>query len=67
MACEACGKSQARNGDILCSDCAHYYAILRDLTNEHPELAANELDRLKEIFQWREKQIQLSSRRLTAV
>jgi hypothetical protein len=67
MLCEACGKSQARYGDILCSDCAHYYAILRELMSQHPDLAVNELDRLKEIFQWREKEDQLRGRRLTAV
>jgi hypothetical protein len=36
--------------------------ILRDLLDEHPELAANELDRLKELFQWWEKKIQLTSK-----
>jgi hypothetical protein len=60
--CEACGRSPARQNDILCSDCAHYYTILRELLDEHPELAANELDRLKELFQWREKKIQLTNR-----
>jgi len=65
LVCEACAKSQARNGDILCSDCAYYYAILSELMNQHPELAANELDRLKEVFQWWEKENQLRSKRLT--
>jgi hypothetical protein len=64
MVCEACGKAQARPGDILCTDCAYYYSILRDLIDEHPELAVNELDRLKDIFQWREKKIQLTPHRL---
>lgn len=62
LVCEACGKREARKDDILCNDCAHYYMILRDLLDEHPELAANELDRLKELFQWWEKKIQLTSK-----
>jgi hypothetical protein len=64
MVCEACGKAQARYGDILCSDCAYYYSILRELIDEHPELAVNEIDRLKELFQWREKKTQLTPHRL---
>jgi hypothetical protein len=56
--CEACGKEQARKNDILCSDCSYYYGILRDLLDEHPELAANSLDRIKELFEWRMKKIQ---------
>jgi hypothetical protein len=58
MTCEACGKSPARTDDILCPDCTYYYGILRDLLDEHPELAAESLDRLKEIFEWRTKKIQ---------
>jgi len=47
---------------MLCNDCAHYYMILRELLDEHPEVAVNELDRLKELFQWREKKIQLTNK-----
>jgi hypothetical protein len=61
--CEACGKAQARNDYILCSDCARYYTILSELIDEYPQLAADELDRLKELFQWREKKMELSSKR----
>jgi hypothetical protein len=62
LVCEACGKREARKGDILCSECNYYYLILRDLLDEHPELAVNELDRLKELFQWREKKIHVSNK-----
>jgi hypothetical protein len=58
MVCEACGKAQPRKDDILCSDCAYYYGILRDLLDQHPELGAESLDRIKEIFKWRTKKIQ---------
>jgi hypothetical protein len=58
LVCEACDKAPARKDDILCSDCAYYYGILRELLDEHPELAAESLDRLKEIFEWRMKKIQ---------
>ena len=60
MLCEACGKTEARKDDILCSDCAYYYKILRDLTDEHPELAVDSLDRIKQIFEWRTKKIELA-------
>ena len=66
MVCEACGKAEARKDDILCNDCACYYKILRDLTDEYPELAINSLDRIKQIFERRTKKIQLTHRTLRA-
>lgn len=60
LVCEACGKAEARKDDILCSDCVYYYKILRDLTDEHSELAVDSLDRIKQIFEWRTKKIQLT-------
>jgi ABC-type nitrate/sulfonate/bicarbonate transport system substrate-binding protein len=59
MICEACGKAEARKDDILCSDCSYYYGVLRDLLEEHPELVAESLDRIKEVFEWRMKKIRL--------
>jgi len=64
--CEVCGRSEARQDDILCRECTHYYAILSDLLEEHPDLSSNELDRLKQVLRWREAKIQLKHRVIEA-
>ena len=55
--CEVCGKRPVRRDDVLCVECSHAYRILVDLLNEHPELAKEDFELIKEIFDWRTKKI----------
>ena len=55
LTCEACKAAPANNGDILCTDCGHDYAILLDLLRKHPEMGKDDFTRLKELFDWRSK------------
>ncbi len=56
--CEACGKGPAKLDDILCVDCSRAYGLLRDLLDEVPHLEMEDLDRIKDIFEWRMKKLQ---------
>jgi len=58
LSCEACRKAPANNGDILCADCTRLYVILVDLLREHPELAKDDMARLRELFDWRNRREQ---------
>jgi hypothetical protein len=58
---EVCGKAEARRDDILYTDCA-YNKVLREFTEEYPELAVDSLDRIKQICDWRTKKMQLTNR-----
>jgi hypothetical protein len=53
LTCEVCRKAPASRDDILCLECSRMYTILLDLLSAHPELAAEDLERLKELFDWR--------------
>lgn len=56
-ACEVCGKAPARRADLLCPDCSRAFTIMLELLANHPELAADDLERIKEVFQWRMEKI----------
>lgn len=58
LICEACNKAPANDGDILCGDCSHAYIILLDLLRKHPELVKDDLIRLKDVVDWRNKKEQ---------
>lgn len=52
MKCEACRKAPAKRDDILCLDCTRAYSILMELLSENPDLASEDLSRIKEIYEW---------------
>jgi len=51
--CEVCAKATARKSDLLCSDCSRAFTLMLDLLRRHPEVDATDLDRMREVFQWR--------------
>jgi hypothetical protein len=51
--CEVCAKATARRGDLLCGDCSRAFTLMLDLLRRHPEVDAADLDRMREVFQWR--------------
>ena len=51
--CEVCAKATARKGDLLCGDCSRAFTLMLDLIRRHPEVDATDLDRMREVFQWR--------------
>jgi len=56
--CEACSKAPAKFDDILCIDCSRAYSLLHDLLDEDPRLAKEDLDRIREVYEWWSKKIQ---------
>ncbi len=55
--CEVCAKAVAKKGDLLCQDCSAAFTIVLELLAHHPELAADDLERIKEVFEWRMEKI----------
>jgi len=55
--CEVCAKPLDRVGDLLCGDCSHAFTVMLELLHTHPEIAANDIERIKEVFEWRLKKI----------
>jgi len=51
--CEVCAKSTARKGDLLCGECSRAFTLMLDLLSRHAEVDATDLDRMREVFQWR--------------
>jgi len=62
--CEVCAKPLVEVDQLLCSDCSRAFTIVLDLLREsaplvqswldaRPELAAEDLDRIREVFTWR--------------
>jgi len=58
---EVCGKRPARRNDVLRVECSHDYRILVDLLYKHPELAKEDFELIREIFDWRTKKILASA------
>ena len=63
-ACEVCASPLTETDHLLCSDCSRAFAIVLDLIREsaplvqsyldaHPELTAEDLSRIREVFTWR--------------
>jgi len=53
--CEVCSKLLDRAGDLLCGDCTHAFTVMLELLRIHPEIATSDLERIKEVFEWRLK------------
>jgi len=51
--CEVCAKAVARRGDLLCNDCSRAFTIMLELIHGHPEVHVEDLDRIKQVFEWR--------------
>jgi hypothetical protein len=51
--CEVCAKAVARRGDLLCNDCSRAFTIMLELIYGHPEVDVEDLDRIKQVFEWR--------------
>jgi hypothetical protein len=57
--CEVCGKSTAKTDGLLCSDCSRGFELVLELLHSHPELVAQDLEHVKDIFEWRMKKMGL--------
>jgi len=51
--CEVCAKSVPRRDDLLCSDCSRAFTLMLELLHGHPEVDVEDLDRIRDLFQWR--------------
>jgi hypothetical protein len=69
-ACEVCAKPLIETDYLLCSDCSRAFTIVLDLLREsaplvegwldaHPELTAEDLNRIKQVFTWRSSRMGL--------
>jgi uncharacterized protein YbaR (Trm112 family) len=69
-ACEVCAKPLVETDYLLCSDCSRAFTIVLDLLREsaplvqgwldaHPELTAEDLNRIKQVFTWRSSRMGL--------
>jgi hypothetical protein len=67
-ACQVCAKPLAETDYPLCSDCSRAFTIVLDLLREsaplvqgwldaHPEITAEDLNRIKQVFTWRSSRI----------
>jgi hypothetical protein len=52
---EACGKIEARDGDILYPDCSQAFTIVLRLLHDHAGLAIDDVERIRGVFEWRMK------------
>lgn len=51
--CEVCKVASARKEDLLCPECSRAFMLMLELLHSHPELALEDLTRVKEVFEWR--------------
>ena len=51
--CEVCRVAPARKKDLLCPACSRAFILMLELLHNHPELAAEDLQRIKDVFEWR--------------
>ena len=69
-ACEVCAKPLAESDHLLCVDCSRAFAFVLELLREsaplvqsrleaHPELTGDDLNRIREVFNWRSSKIGL--------
>jgi hypothetical protein len=59
--CEVCAAALARRDDILCMDCSRAFTLTLELLRAHPELAGEDLDRIKRVFEWRMQKVRLAA------
>lgn len=68
--CEVCAKPLVEMGHLLCVDCSRAFTFVLELLREsapliqsrleaHPELTAADLDRVREVFEWRSSKMGL--------
>jgi hypothetical protein len=68
--CEVCNKPLKGTDSLLCADCSRAFMIVLELLREsktldqdwldqHPELTSDDLNRVREVFKWRNKKIGL--------
>jgi len=51
--CEVCAKSVPRRDDLLCGDCSRAFTLMLELLHGRPEVDVQDLDRIRDVFQWR--------------
>jgi len=59
--CEVCAKDVARRGDLLCGDCSYAFTVMLEILHGHPEVDVQDLDRVRQVFEWRMKKKRLVS------
>ena len=53
--CEVCGKATARTDYLLCAECSYAFTLMLELLHGHPEVDIKDLDRIRQVFEWRMK------------
>lgn len=53
--CEVCSKDVAKTGDLLCGDCSYAFTVMLEILHGHPEVDVKDLDRVRQVFEWRIK------------
>jgi hypothetical protein len=51
--CAVCANALERNEDLLCGDCSRAFTLMLELMRGHPEVNAEDLARMKDVFEWR--------------
>lgn len=70
-ACEVCEKPLPEKNYLLCPDCTRAFTIVLEVLREpkpiiesyskaHPELTPDDLNRMSEVFKWRNKKLGLT-------
>jgi hypothetical protein len=59
--CEVCAKDVARRGDLLCGDCSYAFTVMLEILHGHPEVDVQDLERVRQVFEWRMKKKRLVS------
>ena len=77
LVCEVCGNPLTESDHILCADCSRARVLVLELLRESaplvqsrlqelPELAADDLNRIGEVFKWRSRKMGLTVSQLQA-
>jgi hypothetical protein len=56
-ACEVCKGMPAEADDLLCENCSRAFTLMLELLASYPELSAEDLNRIKDVFEWRMNRI----------
>jgi hypothetical protein len=60
-ACEVCGGRPAEADDLLCENCSRAFTLMLELLRSHPELSAEDVGRIKDVFEWRMNRVGIST------
>jgi hypothetical protein len=52
-ACAVCANALEKDEDLLCGDCSRAFTLMLELMRGHPEVDAEDLARMKAVFEWR--------------